>query len=274
MESRLLTPEKLFLEFALYDSITLEANTCEHIYKSLFTSNSLDVSCPDCATKSIFRAIDNRPRYEHAFGFEEYNPKDWFASLHGNELIKKDFTCSRNDDHKISFLFVYKNGSLIKVGQYPAVATLAEYEIKSFRKILGGASYGDFNRAIGLNSHGIGAGAIVYLRRVFENFVIKRAVEEARKTPSWDQEQYERSRMREKIDLLKSHLPEFITQNKELYSVLSVGIHELSEEECLKIFPVLRSCIVYILTEIKNKHEEEQRKSEMIQALKNIHKSY
>lgn len=60
--------------------------------------------------------------------------------------------------------------------------------------------------------------------------------------------------------LLKNSIPEFPVNNKTLYSILSKGIHELSEEECLDIFPVLKTAIEYILDEIKAKKELEEKK--------------
>lgn len=43
-----------------------------------------------------------------------------------------------------------------------------------------------------------------------------------------------------------------------IYGIVSKGIHELSEEECLQFFPVLRDSIFMIL----EKWEEERRKTE------------
>jgi hypothetical protein len=35
--------------------------------------------------------------------------------------------------------------------------------------------------------------------------------------------------------------------HKELYSVLSIGVHQLDEEDCLNFFPILYDCILMIL---------------------------
>jgi hypothetical protein len=53
--------------------------------------------------------------------------------------------------------------------------------------------------------------------------------------------------MGERIELLKDELPEFLVENKAMYSILSKGIHELSEEECLTAFPILKVGIEIIL---------------------------
>ena len=38
-----------------------------------------------------------------------------------------------------------------------------------------------------------------------------------------------------------------LIQNTTIYGILSKGIHELSEEECRKYFPVVKECIYQIL---------------------------
>lgn len=73
--------------------------------------------------------------------------------------------------------------------------------------------------------------------------------------------------MSERIDLLKSHLPDFLVRNKKIYSILSLGVHELDERVCLDFFPVLRSSIVVILEEDKRKLEELRRQQDLEQAI-------
>ncbi len=50
--------------------------------------------------------------------------------------------------------------------------------------------------------------------------------------------------MDEKISLLQDHLPPFLVKNKKIYSILSLGIHELEEDECRSFFPVLRQSTI------------------------------
>ncbi len=47
--------------------------------------------------------------------------------------------------------------------------------------------------------------------------------------------------------MLECYLPEVLTKNTTIYGILSKGIHELSEEECRKYFPVVKECIYQIL---------------------------
>ena len=56
-------------------------------------------------------------------------------------------------------------------------------------------------------------------------------------------------RVEEKIGLLKSYLPNFLVENKNLYSILSKGIHSLDEQECLMYFPIMKIGIQLMLDE-------------------------
>ena len=55
--------------------------------------------------------------------------------------------------------------------------------------------------------------------------------------------------MDEKIKLLEDYLPAFLVQNRRLYGILSKGVHELSEAECIKAFPTVKGGLELILDE-------------------------
>lgn len=62
-----------------------------------------------------------------------------------------------------------------------------------------------------------------------------------------------------KIEMLKTLLPTFLVKNKVLYGIMSKSIHELTEQECLDIFPVAKLGIEMILDEkIRLKEQEEK----------------
>ncbi|CAG4883001.1 protein of unknown function [Georgfuchsia toluolica] len=66
--------------------------------------------------------------------------------------------------------------------------------------------------------------------------------------------------MAERLALLKKHLPPFLVEHPEMYSLLSKGIHELSEEDCLAHFDTLRIGIELILD---GKLERKERESKV-----------
>ena len=81
----------------------------------------------------------------------------------------------------------------------------------------------------------------------------------------------ERTKMSEKIDLLGTdYLPEIMVNNKEIYGILSKGIHELSEKECIENFPILFNSIEVILETKLMKDLEEKRKIDNTKNLNRI----
>jgi hypothetical protein len=59
--------------------------------------------------------------------------------------------------------------------------------------------------------------------------------------------------------MLKHHLPTFLVENRSLYSIMSVGVHTLSEAKCLAAFPVVRVGIELILDEDLERHAREKK---------------
>jgi hypothetical protein len=185
-----------------------------------------------------------------------------------NSFFTLDFHCLRGCGQVLSFVFHFNNGTLTKIGQYPSFADLATSEIEKYRKILRNY-YLEFRKAIGLAAHDVGIGAFVYLRRIFES-LIEEKHQEAMNLSGWDEDIYTRSRMDEKISLLKKLLPEVLVDNKVIYFILSKGIHELSEKECLAVFPIVKTGIELILDEKIEKQERERKINEAKKAIQSL----
>ncbi len=158
----------------------------------------------------------------------------------------------------------------MKIGQYPTIADLSSIEVQKYRKVLGEELYKEFTRAIGLVSHGIGIGAFVYLRRIFEH-LIEEAHQKNAAVEGWDENAYKTSRMDDKIELLKGSLPDFLVSNRKLYAILSKGIHELDESICLSAFHVTRTGIEMILDEKLREIEQEQKTRAAAKDIEQLH---
>jgi hypothetical protein len=253
---------RFYIQDGLYNKLKVDNSMKDSTFKLIFTPTPLDCHCIECNKQSIFKPTDNWPF--GSSGLPCYRPSGWDADLEKSRiLIQKEFVCSRLGTHKMSFLILIEKSTIQKIGQYPSASDLNIDHIKSFKNILKNDYFKEYSKAIGLFSHGIGIGSFVYLRRIIESFIINPALEEARKDATWDELEYQKKRAKERIEALKSYLPEYLVSNKILYSVLSKGIHELSEEECLEYFPVVQSVIDLILTEMKDKIEIEKKKQDM-----------
>lgn len=251
--------EELLLKMSLYESIRLTPDNYKGAEDLKYLTGTIDAFCVECGQTSTFKAVDNHR--SKLYGVNH---------MIDNHMFTVILLCSRNEDHRIRFIYQVFNENLIKIGQYPSMADFQFPELKKYRKILGDAKFKEFIKGVGLVSHGVGIGAFVYLRRVFED-LIEAAHQEAKTNAQWDDEKYDKSRMNEKIILLKSHLPEFLSENSSIYSILSKGIHALSEEECLQYFDAVKMGIEMILDE-KLEQEARRKKAEIAkQALSSIH---
>lgn len=278
------TPEAFYIETPLYKKLEITVTNFEEIKQIEFFNGTLDTYCIECKRESVFRfrpnktpeliagvvppmnlplgkgtphsqvrAITKKPEDE-----TEQRHKAWTAYGSRSRIFPVEFECTRDESHVMYFLVRRQNFEIMKVGQYPTLADLQENEIKKYRQVLGNKRYSEFNRAIGLSAHGVGIGAFVYLRRIFES-LIEEAHLEAMKGTSWNEEAFTQCRMDEKIEILKEHLPKFLVDNRSLYSILSKGIHELTEDECLEFFKPLQVAIELILDEEIRRIEEKEK---------------
>lgn len=248
------TPEEFFIEIPLYENIVFDDDNLDKGEALFNFDTTLDAYCPECNRHSIFERKEARYSHENRWiNFGKY----------AIELI-----CSRNDEHKLFFLFYAKNKSIQKIGQLPSIASLNLFDVKKYSKVLDKKYFTEFTKAIGLSAHGVGVGSFVYLRRIFE-FLIEEAHKKAKVENGWDEDAYIRARMNEKINLLKNELPNFLVENKSLYSILSKGIHELSEKDCLNAFPIVKVGIELILDD---KLEQMKKLKKLEEAKKAIRK--
>lgn len=159
-----------------------------------------------------------------------------------------------------------------KVGQYPSLADMQMFDVEKYRSVLGKENYRDLTRAIGLNADGIGAGAFLYLRRIIERLA-EEAHQEAKKKDNWDEqveEDYTKARFVEKVQMLEDKgqviIPDILTDVKSrIYAVLSKGVHESTDDECMELFPYMQFIIEQIL-------DERIRKKELDNKLANLKK--
>jgi hypothetical protein len=225
------TPQEFFLNVGLYQSIEiLDDSEARNL---LSYRGALDTYCTGCRTQSTFISRDV---IQNQIGIQS------------NTFITRKFTCSRNDSHVLYFAVYISDKTLTKVGQYPSFADLIGDNYKQYRKVIGDNRTKELKKAVGLFAHGVGIGSFVYLRRTFE-YLVEVAHIQAKERAGWDEETYLRSRMDKKIELLRDLLPQTLVESRNLYSILSKGIHELSEEECLQYFPIMKSGIELIVEE-------------------------
>jgi hypothetical protein len=232
------TPVQFFLETPLYTGISIEDE------KDL--------------------AIFVNRKYSNMTEFHGYNPKQGLETtytVYGTDFLdfRKDcfnkdgyhrleLRCKRSTD--VFQFYVHWNAdnkTLMKIGQHPTVADFHLDSIKQYDKLLKKEKLREFTKAIGLAANGVGIGSFVYLRRIFEDLIYEAYGEYVKK--HGELAEFNKKRMTEKINSLHDFLPEFLVENKELYGILSKGIHELDEKDCLAHFDAVKVGIEMILDE-------------------------
>lgn len=102
-------------------------------------------------------------------------------------------------------------------------------------------------------------GSFVYLRRIFGRIFVtasQKAIEEGK----IKEEEFGKAHVDEKIKMLEAYLPKLMVNNPVFCGIVSKGIHELSEVDCLEFFPVMQSFIMMILRQWEKSVEMRQKK--------------
>jgi len=238
----LVSPKVFHLEMPLYHTINIEEPTTRKaVYDLMHYSGTIDAYCIYCEKESVFDT------YEHYSN--EY--AQWIKWGNGFERIT--YRCTRDNNHEYYTYHLKTENSIQKIGQFPSVASFQIPQAEKYRKILGKNRYEELVRGISLKAHGVGIGSFVYLRRVFASLIDEALTEYkediAKTNGKFSEGEYLNLRMDERINFLKEHLPKFLVENRIIYSILSKGIHELTEEECLEYFDAVKIGIEQILDE-------------------------
>lgn len=150
------------------------------------------------------------------------------------------------------------------------MADISYWELwNKYDKVLPKADLINLKKAIGLYANWTWAGSFVYLRRIFENLILD-VYNLHKKDLKITEADFKIQKMKEKIKILKSNLPQTIVSMISVYKILSKWVHELTEEECLTFFPGLRLSIESILDqriEEKNKKNKELKVSQEIEEI-------
>lgn len=127
----------------------------------------------------------------------------------------------------------------------------------------------NYEKAVMCLSHEYGIAAFAYFRRIIETNIGQlivlveedaKASEEAPETLQALEELRKESSMSDRIKLANLALPKYLRPNGlnplgRLYQVLSEGVHNLPEEECLKKARDTSECLAFLVSELANRRE-------------------
>lgn len=237
----------LLLDKGLYHTIDTETEVGEQVLIDLreASKTSFDTYCVGCRQDATFR-IQTQDVATRSIGgpyARRVIPPTLFAAR---------AVCQRNF-HVYTYIFSVSSKWLTKIGQYPSLADISFGELRTIDKSLDDLDRRELGTALGLFAHGTSLGAFVYLRRVFER-MIQRA-HERQSAAGHPIEGFDGMRMDERIAALKDELPEKVVKNSAVFSVLSVGLHELTEEQCAQYFSVLKAVLFQMLEQEEHKRK-------------------
>lgn len=242
----------VFDEWGLYRHIDFptKAEISSFLFDFLNAPFAFDAFCPECRRESHFR-ISHTAQYNlvQPLVLARTRPVDQW----GDDFHSRVFICSRNAQHRAFVALLKSNLRLTKIGQYPSYADLQDLKLADVRNVLGNDRALEIKKALGLFSHGVGAGSLIYLRRSLEQ-VVHDAEELA--TAAGDTVD-SKARFPDRIKATATYLPQFFVENRIIYGIISSGIHEQTEEWCLEAFPVAWDGLRLILMQRAAKKEQE-----------------
>lgn len=285
------TPTKItvgqFGKYSLGDNSFGIIDYREYSYISSSVSDEWDEFCDECANdcKNTILKLGNIRKegvcsYDDSHGYivdffiinpeisEEDMPESIREVYHGNR---------EGNDYEKEYIKLFEKLKycliLRKIGQSPSQAEAQLLGTSKYRRILG-EHYSEFTLAIQLYASGVGAGALIYLRRIFE-FLLEESHRRCINQEGWNEESYKKGHINEKIDLVEAQgeilIPvEMNSIRNKFYGALSKGIHSLSENECKDLFPVFRSLIEIILDARIAKEEKEKKIAEAVKIIQQV----
>lgn len=270
----------------LYDSISINESNINELCDVIGGKIKLSEYCAECKEMRVFtmepisfvfeideekrqmrslaeelvshqhiQQMDKTPRPGGTVDSHEWYWTNWQTEK-ATRIMVFPFVCAMDADHHLDYIVRTDGNVMVKIGQYPSFADLSFPELDEFKKDIDKASMKEFRRAIGLHAQGIGVGSYVYLRRIFER-ILEAAKSQATNDQAVDLSNYDSMRVSERIKLLKGYLPDIVSSNPSIYGIVSKGIHELSEDDCIKYFPVLQEAIFMILRQWSQKRKEQ-----------------
>lgn len=228
----------------------------------------LELFCPECQKRRIFN-FQNSSLVRVSWGpLGEEECNTILNVLHSNNYFSLKAKSDCNHNLLIVFRVVSEN-TIEKIGQFPSIYDLnEEINNKQFLKLFDKEYKDYYKTACSLFSFNTCIGALTYLRRIFEKLLLDTFNDNV-EFLDISLNEFKKLRMEDKVKKLKSLLPQIMFEQgfSQIYSKISDGIHNLSEEECSAMFLVLKAAIEEILIEKMEKSEKLKRQSKISEEL-------
>lgn len=219
---------------------------------------SVELHCPECNKDRIFVGI-------------RFHMDDLFPG--GTNLAASDrvhrikYTCACDRSWMEMFLEVRPEHQLVKVGQYPDITCFDSNVNGEPIALASNDERRHYLSAAKAYYVGLYVAAFGYLRRVLESLISQAEAAGQIDKPATKM----KSRVQELVN--KGLLSDLLMEPgfNVLYSLLSKGMHELSESECKSQYPFLRDAIDIILEDKLRAQQFQKRKAKLGRDLNDLH---
>ena len=234
---------------------TIKQNSSSKRHFDFSLNNIIDIG------KDIFINMDN-PKCNRLPPIVDKNNLHEFSI----DYVTFDFTCKKSEEHiyRMYIILIIKYGEIIirKIGQFPSKIDIWGFDFDQYRNQLNKIdAYSDFKKAELCMSDGLYAGAYAYLRRVFE----KMLKEYCKGLTLKD------NHVETKIEACIERFDERVKPLlKNLYSILSIGIHELDDKQSEKFYVYLRTVLEMQLEYVKENNDRDNQTKELKEKIDSI----
>ena len=241
---------------------------------------NINMHCSICIDTRTFIPIDRYYMKKNLFIDIDRSRPGYKIEINSYLILNYFCASCRKFSRFFCLRVIGKSGSISmeveKVGQYlPWDISIS----KNLQKVLGKFSE-NYKKGLICESQGYGIGANAYFRRIVEEIIgdlleqipdlmsgeerakYEEALEETRRTTN----------TQDKIALVKDLLPPILMPErynplKTLHKVLSEGLHEKTDEECLEDAQIIRTTLTFLVNSILRRRKEQQEFSEGMKKL-------
>ncbi len=267
--------EEEYIKFFIYSGIRLlQSNRkiiakCKECDRELSFDFEVEIKNTSYMSGSHVLYLDEKSILKVKSG-EIFNKNILFENLPKYQSFDLEylFSCSHRPEHKYNMnvkVELKKDTFIVtKYGSYPSILDIKGFEFSKYSKFLNTIdAENDFKQSELSYAQNFTVGAYAYLRRVFEkmvNYYLDNL-----------EEKKEYTNMDEKLKAIRDRFEGKIRdQRTNIYSIVSLGIHELSEEECKVYYEFLKGIICIQLRYEKSLEEMDKESIHYASSISNI----
>ena len=171
-----------------------------------------------------------------------------------HSIFCKTSLCSNNSKHRQYHIYrlsiINDNGIndliLQKIGQSPSELEFENFKLKNYIEVTENINIEELARAVALHNQGDSVAALIYLRRMLERIVNEKYEKFKIENPTISK----CTRFGDKLKCIKNDFPSALSDNNDIYGLLSGGIHSFPKEKCNEFFETIFDSVIILLEQL------------------------